>query len=115
VISLLEGRAAIRRRICTRFPFWHFFFASRCGDGFHRLVSSGTAWEGAEILYHKLDAIPGDRIGRVCPQAVFASEALDQIGRVLKGRGLSLEELIESGPDIRGELVEKEYGPKTEE
>jgi hypothetical protein len=104
VISLLEGRAAIRRRICTRFPFWHFFFAT-----------SGTAWEGAEILYHKLDAIPGDRIGRVCPQAVFASEALDQIGRVLKGRGLSLEELIESGPDIRGELVEKEYGPKTEE
>jgi hypothetical protein len=50
----------------------------------------------------------------ISPQGVFATESLDQIGRILKERGLSLEELMESGRDIRGELVEEEYGLKTE-
>ena len=51
----------------------------------------------------------------ISPQEVIATKSLDQIGRILKERGLSLEELIESGRDIRGELVEEEYGLKTEE
>ena len=43
-------------------------------------------------------------------QEVLAAQALDKIGAVLREKGLSLEELIESGRDERGVLVEKEYG-----
>ena len=44
------------------------------------------------------------------PAEVIVSEALDEIGRVLKTKGISLEELIERGRDIRSEIVEEEYG-----
>ena len=43
------------------------------------------------------------------PAEVIASEALDEIGRALKEKGLSLEELIQQGREIRGELIEDEY------
>ena len=36
------------------------------------------------------------------PAEVIVSEALDEIGRVLKTKGISLEELIERGREIRG-------------
>lgn len=49
------------------------------------------------------------------PQEVIASEALDQIGRILREKGLTLEELMESGRQIRGKLIAEEYGPKAEE
>lgn len=49
------------------------------------------------------------------PQEVIASEALDQVGRILREKGLTLEELMESGREIRGKLVEDEYGPEAEE
>jgi antitoxin PrlF len=49
------------------------------------------------------------------PQEVIASEALDQVGRILREKGLTLEELMESGREIRGKLVEEEYGPEAEE
>jgi len=42
-------------------------------------------------------------------------EDLDEIGRILKEKGLTLEELMESGRELRGELLEKEYGLKSEE
>jgi AbrB family looped-hinge helix DNA binding protein len=49
-------------------------------------------------------------------QEVIASEALDQVGRILKEKGLTLEELMESRREIRGKLVEEEYDePETEE
>ncbi len=48
------------------------------------------------------------------PQEVIASEALDQVGRILREKGLTLEELMESGREIRGKLVEEEYGPEAE-
>jgi AbrB family looped-hinge helix DNA binding protein len=38
------------------------------------------------------------------PQEVIASEALDQVGRILREKGLTLEELMESGREIRGKL-----------
>jgi len=44
------------------------------------------------------------------PAEVIVSEALDEIGIVLKAKGISLEELIERGRDIRSEIVEEEYG-----
>ena len=43
----------------------------------------------------------------ISPQEVIASDALDEIGQALKARGLSLEELIESGREIRGELAQE--------
>jgi len=46
----------------------------------------------------------------ISPQEVLAMDALDRVGKVLKERGISLEELIESGREIRGEMVTEEYG-----
>lgn len=46
----------------------------------------------------------------ISPQEVVAMNALDHIGKALQERGVSLEELIESGRDIRGQLPEEEYG-----
>ena len=44
------------------------------------------------------------------PAEVVASEALDQIGRALKEKGISLEELLESGREMRGEILDDDYG-----
>jgi hypothetical protein len=49
------------------------------------------------------------------PQEVIASEALDQVGRILREKELTLEELMESGREIRGKLVEEEYELEAEE
>jgi len=46
----------------------------------------------------------------ITPQEVLAMQALDQIGEALRAKGLTLEELIESGREIRGKLIEEEYG-----
>lgn len=46
----------------------------------------------------------------ISPQEIVATRALDRIGQVLKEKGLSLEELIESGREIRGSIIEKKYG-----
>lgn len=44
------------------------------------------------------------------PAEVIVSEALDEIGKALKDKGISLEELIERGREIRGKLIEEKYG-----
>lgn len=46
------------------------------------------------------------------PAEVIVAEALDETGKVLKEKGISLEELVKRGRAIRGGLVEKEYGLK---
>lgn len=46
----------------------------------------------------------------ISPREAIANEALDKIGELLKEKGVSLEELIESGRDIRGELLAEKYG-----
>ena len=51
----------------------------------------------------------------ISPQEVIAAESLDQIGQILREKGLTIEELIESGREIRGKLVEEQYRLKTEE
>jgi len=51
----------------------------------------------------------------ISPQEIIAMDALDRIGEILKREGLTLEELMESGREIRGELLEKEYRFKSEE
>jgi len=45
---------------------------------------------------------------------VIAMDALDRIGEALMERGISLDELIDSGREIRGQMVEKEYGLRSE-
>jgi len=45
---------------------------------------------------------------------VVAMEALDRIGMALKERGINLDELIESGREIRGQIVEEKPGARTE-
>jgi antitoxin PrlF len=44
------------------------------------------------------------------PAEIVVTEALDEIGRALKERGISLEDLMERGQEIRGEIIEEEYG-----
>jgi hypothetical protein len=50
----------------------------------------------------------------ISPQETIAMDALDRIGEALKEKGLTLEELMESGREIRGKLLEKD-GLKGEE
>lgn len=49
----------------------------------------------------------------ISPQQVIATNALNKIGDVLKEKGLSLDDLIESGRDMRGSIIEKKYGLKS--
>jgi len=51
----------------------------------------------------------------ISPQEVIAAQALDQIGQILREKGLTFEGLVESGREIRGKLVEEEYGLKPEQ
>jgi antitoxin PrlF len=50
----------------------------------------------------------------ISPRQVLTMQALDRIGEALKERGVSLEELIESGREIREQIVEEEYGAEAE-
>ncbi len=49
----------------------------------------------------------------ISPQQVVANVALNKIGEALKEKGLSLDELIESGREQRSSIVEKKYGLKS--
>jgi AbrB family looped-hinge helix DNA binding protein len=51
----------------------------------------------------------------ITPQKVVAADLLDQIGAALKERGLTLEELIESGREERGDLLREMYGLDAEQ
>ncbi len=44
------------------------------------------------------------------PQEVLANTLLDKIGQLLREQGLTLEELIESGREERGKILEEKYG-----
>jgi len=46
----------------------------------------------------------------ITPQQVLAAKAFDQIGDILKEQGVSLDELIASGRDIRTDLLAETYG-----
>lgn len=50
----------------------------------------------------------------ISPREVLAMGTLERIGKVLKERGITLEELIESGREIRGQIIEEEYGLSAE-
>ena len=46
----------------------------------------------------------------ITPQQVVATKALDSIGDILKEQGLSLDELIASGRQARGDILQETYG-----
>jgi len=43
------------------------------------------------------------------PAEIVVSAALDEIGAALKARGISLDELMERGREIRGEILEEDF------
>ena len=45
----------------------------------------------------------------ITPQQVLATKALDRIGDILKEKGVSLEELINSGAQIRNQLSKRRF------
>lgn len=46
----------------------------------------------------------------ISPQEVLAMRALDRIGAALKEQGISFDELMESGREERGKIIEEKYG-----
>jgi AbrB family looped-hinge helix DNA binding protein len=46
----------------------------------------------------------------ISPREVVVMHALDQIGAMLREKGITLEEMMESGREIRRELVKEMYG-----
>jgi AbrB family looped-hinge helix DNA binding protein len=53
--------------------------------------------------------IETDRGVLISPQEVVAMEALDQIGRLLREKGVTQDELMESGREIREDLLRELY------
>jgi antitoxin PrlF len=51
----------------------------------------------------------------ITPQEVLAMKALDRVGEALRERGLSLEDLIESGRGIRADIAKEKYGTHPED
>jgi AbrB family looped-hinge helix DNA binding protein len=45
----------------------------------------------------------------ISPQEAVAMKALDKLGEMLEEQGISLDELIDSGRDIRGEIAKEKY------
>lgn len=45
----------------------------------------------------------------ISPQEVVAMKALDKLGEMLEEQGISLDELIDSGREIRGEISKEKY------
>jgi AbrB family looped-hinge helix DNA binding protein len=68
-------------------------------------------------IRNKLDLKKGDMVifvetdaGVVIkPAEIVVTEELDEIGRALKERGISLGDLMERGREIRGEIIKEEY------
>jgi AbrB family looped-hinge helix DNA binding protein len=46
----------------------------------------------------------------ITPQQVVATKALESIGNILKEQGLSLEEVISSGRELRTAILQETYG-----
>lgn len=50
----------------------------------------------------------------ISPQEMIAMEAMGRIGKALKDKGLTLEELMKNGREIRGRLIKRDYNlPKS--
>ena len=73
-------------------------------------------------IRRKLNLRKGDRVMfieikdgvLIKPAEILLTEALDEMGKALKEEGITLEEWIERGREIRGQLLEEMYGLKDE-
>jgi AbrB family looped-hinge helix DNA binding protein len=87
-----------------------------------RLQERGQVTIPLEIR-EKLGLEPGDMIAFIetehgiviSPQEMVAMDALDKMGALLREKGITLEEFVESGREIRGGLIETEYDLSEEE
>ena len=77
-----------------------------------RIQEKGQVTIQAEIL-RELGLKKGDLVAvtatadgvLITPRSVLAVKALDRIGELLREQGLSLDDLIESGREVRGEIL----------
>jgi antitoxin PrlF len=44
------------------------------------------------------------------PAEIVVADALNEIGKILKEKGITLEELIDSGREMRGQILEEKIG-----
>ncbi|MEW6233370.1 MAG: AbrB/MazE/SpoVT family DNA-binding domain-containing protein [Chloroflexota bacterium] len=51
----------------------------------------------------------------ITPQEFIAMKALDKLGAMLKEKGITLDELIESGREMRGQIIKEKYGLESTE
>lgn len=73
-------------------------------------------------LRQKWGLKPGDLVGfeetergiLITRREVIAMEALDKLGEMLHEKGITLDELMGRGREIRGQIVEEQYGLKDE-
>lgn len=80
-------------------------------------------WQSANwFVCRKLGLKTGDLVAvietregvLITPQPVIAVKALDRIGEALRDQGITLEELIESGREVRAELIQEQYGIRSD-
>lgn len=60
----------------------------------------------------RVSFIETDRGVVIKPAEVIVSDALEEIGKALKAKGLTLEQVIERGREVRGTIVKERYGLK---
>lgn len=71
-----------------------------------------------KALRQKWGIVPGDLLGfeeterglLLTRREVIAKDALDEIGNLLREKGVTLEEWLASGREIRRQLIAEEYG-----
>jgi antitoxin PrlF len=51
----------------------------------------------------------------ISPREALAMKLLDEIGEALEERGIDLDELIESGREIRADMLKERYGIDAED
>ena len=49
---------------------------------------------------------------RVIPRLLLAEDALDKVGKILKKKGITLNQLISNGRKLRKEILKETYAPK---
>ena len=84
-------------------------------------VADNGSIELPDWFREKYNIKPGDELGfveteaglLVAPRIELINQLLDQIGTDLKAKGITLEDLMERGREIRGDMLREDYGIET--